>query len=208
MRIRMKKREHSRSSPKLRHQNSARISALRAPALRHPWLRPTLTRGLAGASLRPQPPKGGFAAFWTSASPYRRRQETRPIRLPVRAVATLGAKLTREGSACGANSHFHGKPLPVSHPAPSARNFAEAGIPAGSFIDNGARADAVAPVGQQRGRERKSLGNRAGKASERPEKSHFRATIEKKGRGCAKTVPTAPWRRFSQQASRPSESIP
>jgi hypothetical protein len=41
--------------------------------------------------------------------------------------------------------------LPVSHPAPSARNFAEAGIPAGSVIDNGARADAAAPTSQQRG---------------------------------------------------------
>jgi hypothetical protein len=126
-------------------------SALRAPALRRPWLRPTLTRGLAGASLRPQHPKGGFAALWTSASTYRRLQETRPLRLPVRAVAPLGAELAREGSACGADPHFHGKPLPVSHPAPSARNFAEAGLPAGSFIDNGARVDAAAPTSQQRG---------------------------------------------------------
>jgi hypothetical protein len=189
-------------------------SALRAPALRPPWLRPTLTRGLAGASLRPQHPKGGFAAFWTSASPHRRRQETRPIRVPVRAVATLGAKLTREGGACGANPHLHGKPLPVSHPAPSARSFAEAGLPAGGFPDNGTRADAVAPVSQQRGRE-SGIHSETGPArrQRRPETSHFCATAggkegRREVRGCAKTVPAAPWRRFLRQASWPSESIP
>jgi hypothetical protein len=154
-------------------------------------------RGLLDQRIAVSPPPGNQAA----SSPCTRRRYARRRTYPGR------KRLRRQ-------SHFHGKPLPVSHPTPSARSFAEAGIPAGSFPDNGARADAVAPVSQQRGME-SGIHSETGPArrQRRPETSHFCATAggkegRREVRGCAKTVPAAPWRRFSRQASWPSESIP
>jgi hypothetical protein len=42
---------------------SAKFPRCRAPTLRHPWLRPTLSRGLAGASMRPENHKEAARPF-------------------------------------------------------------------------------------------------------------------------------------------------
>jgi hypothetical protein len=69
---------------------SVKIPRCRAPALRRPWLRPMLSHGLAGASLRP------------------RKEASRPLdqriagRQPVASPRSLG----RCGGACQRKSHF------------------------------------------------------------------------------------------------------
>jgi hypothetical protein len=71
----------------------------------------------------------------------------------------------------GAKPIFHGEPLPAPHPAPSARIHAEAGLPAGGYFDNGARAALWRlPVGWE-GRRRESPADRAGKPPETPERA-------------------------------------
>jgi hypothetical protein len=98
--------------------------------------------------------------LWTSASP-----DGNPWHHP---------EVSEDAEApAGANPIFHGKPLPVSHPAPSASRNAEAGIPAGGYFDNGARAALWRLWVGWEGMERESLGNRVDKASETSETARY-----------------------------------
>jgi hypothetical protein len=85
--------------------------------------------------MSPQNPKGGSANHFSLPHRYTHPQNKTEISASLNTPSLRVAQnLPIKGSTYGAPHTFHGKPLPVSHPTPSARKYAEAGVLPAVFL--------------------------------------------------------------------------